>query len=47
MNKQINKQLISVLEQIKHTDENGNEFWSASELSKVLEYSEYRHFYQQ
>ncbi|MEA4936292.1 MAG: DNA damage-inducible protein D [Paludibacter sp.] len=44
MNKQINKPLISVFEQIKHIDENGNEFWSARELSKVLEYSEYRHF---
>ena len=39
-----NKQLASVFEQIKHTDENGNEFWSTRELSKVLEYSEYRHF---
>lgn len=33
-----------VFEQIKHTDENGNEFWSARDLAKVLEYSEYRHF---
>ncbi len=39
-----NKRLASVFEQIKHTDENGNEFWSSRELSKVLEYSEYRHF---
>jgi DNA-damage-inducible protein D len=39
-----NKRLASVFEQIKHTDENGNEFWSTRELSKVLEYSEYRHF---
>jgi len=44
MENQINKRLISVFEQIKYTDENGNEFWSARELSKVLEYSEYRHF---
>lgn len=44
MENQINKRLMSVFEQIKHTDENGNEFWSARELSKVLEYSEYRHF---
>ncbi len=33
-----------VFEQIKRIDENGDEFWSARELSKVLEYSEYRHF---
>jgi len=35
---------IPVFEQIKQTDENGTEFWSARDLSKVLEYSEYRHF---
>lgn len=32
----------SVFENIKHNDELGNEYWSARELSKVLEYSEYR-----
>ncbi|WP_413483739.1 DNA damage-inducible protein D [Morganella psychrotolerans] len=31
-------------EEIKKTDESGIEFWSARELSKLLEYSEYRHF---
>lgn len=35
---------LSVFEKIKKTDEQGNEFWSARDLSKVLEYSEYRHF---
>lgn len=34
----------TVFEQIRHTDESGNEFWSARGLAKVLEYSEYRHF---
>lgn len=34
----------TVFEQIKHTDEAGNEFWSAREISKVLEYAEYRNF---
>ncbi len=34
----------TVFEQIKRTDENGNEFWSARDMAKVLEYSEYRHF---
>ena len=33
-----------VFEQIKRLDENGNEYWSARDLAKVLEYSEYRHF---
>ena len=44
MDKEINKQTLTVFEQIKGIDQNGNEFWSARELSKVLEYSEYRHF---
>ncbi len=44
MTKDIAKQGNSLFEQIKQTDENGNEFWSARTLSKVLEYSEYRHF---
>ena len=31
-------------ESIRHLDEDGNEFWTARQLAKVLEYSEYRHF---
>lgn len=31
-------------ENIKHIDENGNEFWYARELQKVLEYTEWRNF---
>ncbi len=31
-------------EKIKHIDEEGNEYWSARELGKILEYSEYRKF---
>jgi DNA-damage-inducible protein D len=34
----------TVFEQIKETDENGNEFWSARKLSKVLEYTDFRNF---
>jgi DNA-damage-inducible protein D len=34
----------TVFEQIKQINENGNEFWGARKLSKVLEYSEFRHF---
>ena len=33
-----------IFEQIKRLDENGNEYWSARDLSKVLEYLEYRNF---
>ena len=29
---------------IKHIDENGNEFWEARELQEVLEYCEWRKF---
>ena len=31
-------------EGIRRVDTSGNEFWSARELSRILEYSEYRHF---
>ena len=34
----------SLFENIKHYDENGNEFWSARELYKVLGYTEYGKF---
>lgn len=44
MAKAIAKQAASLFEQIRQTDQEGNEFWSARDLGKVLEYSEYRHF---
>ena len=44
MAKEILKPGSSLFEQIKKTDERGNEYWTARDLSKVLEYSEYRHF---
>jgi DNA-damage-inducible protein D len=31
-------------EQIKHTDETGNEYWSARELATVLEYTKWENF---
>lgn len=31
-------------DEIKRINEFGIEYWSARELSKLLEYSEYRHF---
>ena len=44
MENQINKRLMSVFEQIKHTDDNGNEFWMARQLAKALEYTDFRNF---
>jgi hypothetical protein len=42
--KEIINQTKSVFEQIRRLDEKGNEFWSARDLAKAMEYSEYRHF---
>ena len=33
-----------VFEDIKHIDENGNEYWNARELMPLLEYTERRKF---
>ena len=33
-----------IFEQIKEMDENGNEFWTARKLSKILEYTDFRNF---
>ncbi len=35
---------IKTFEDIKHIDENGNEFWYARELMKVLSYKDWRYF---
>ncbi len=40
----ISAQHHTTFEGIRQIDDAGNEFWSARKLSKVLEYSEYRHF---
>lgn len=40
----LTKRAQNLFESIKHFDENGQEYWTARELSKVLEYSEYRKF---
>lgn len=44
MAKEILKQNLSVFEQIKQNDENGNEFWAARQLAKVLDYTDFRNF---
>ncbi|MDR3188662.1 MAG: DNA damage-inducible protein D [Prevotellaceae bacterium] len=42
--KKLSKQVATIFEQIRRVDENGNEYWSARDFSKVLEYVEYRNF---
>ena len=37
MNKDIHNTNQTVFEQIKHTDKNGNEYWTARDLSNVIE----------
>ena len=44
MNYSIDDLLKSPFEKIKRISEEGYEYWSARDLYKVLEYSEYRHF---
>jgi DNA-damage-inducible protein D len=44
MMSEISKKHTTLFESIKEIDENGNEYWGARKLSKVLEYSEFRHF---
>jgi DNA-damage-inducible protein D len=44
MENNIAKTHLSVFEQIKKIDEHGIEFWSARDMAKELEYSEFRHF---
>lgn len=44
MEKEIIKQPKNLFEQIRQIDENGNEFWMARQLSKALEYTDFRNF---
>lgn len=44
MTKAILKNNTPVFEQIKRSDPNGNEYWTARDLSKILDYAEYRNF---
>lgn len=43
MNK-IGKINQSIFEQIKQTDEHGNEYWNSREFAKTIEYTDYRNF---
>ncbi|MCY7291726.1 MAG: hypothetical protein LH615_06020 [Ferruginibacter sp.] len=44
MAKEISKNNLSLFEQIRQTDANGNEFWMARKLAKVLDYADFRNF---
>jgi len=39
-----NKEDQSLFEQIKHIDKNGEEYWMARQLSKIIEYTDFRNF---
>ena len=41
---EIDKYNKNIFESIKHIDEEGNEYWYARELQKVLEYTQWRRF---
>lgn len=44
MENKISRPNQTIFEQIKRLDQTKNEYWTARDLAKVLEYSEYRHF---
>lgn len=44
MKKQLTNLNNAIFEQIKEIDENGNEYWGARQLSKILEYTDFRNF---
>lgn len=44
MSDKIVKSSQSIFEQIKHTDEQGNEYWNSREFAKSIEYTDYRNF---
>ena len=44
MAKEVSKNNESLFEQIKQTDENGNEYWMARQFAKALGYTDFRNF---
>ena len=44
MAKELSKRVLSIFEQIKQIDENGNEYWMARQLAKALDYTDFRNF---
>ncbi len=45
MRTKLTPKAVSLFESIKNIDENGNEYWTSRSLWKILEYTEYRHFF--
>ena len=41
---EINEYTESIFESIKHIDKDGNEYWCARELQKILEYQKWQKF---
>ena len=41
---ELSTQQKKLFDDIKHTDENGNEFWLARELQEILQYTQWRNF---
>jgi len=44
MTAELSQRDLSIFEQIRQTDEYGNEFWGARQLAKILEYTDFRNF---
>jgi DNA-damage-inducible protein D len=44
MKKEIATNNLSVFEQIRQIDDNGNEYWMARQLAKALDYADFRNF---
>jgi DNA-damage-inducible protein D len=44
MSKKVEKKHYQTFENLKHTTDDGMEFWSSRQLAKVLDYAEYRNF---
>lgn len=44
MTKELTNQNLSLFEQIKQIDKNGNEYWMARQLAKALDYTDFRNF---
>ena len=42
--KEIEQYTEKIFEEIKHLDEEGNEYWEARELMTILEYSKWENF---
>lgn len=44
MSDKISEKTKTIFERIKQSDDNGDDFWNARDIAKVLDYAEYRNF---